>query len=382
MACLSTDGTRLTIRQGGGRLALAGLPCLGIGLVVAGSLAGVLPSTAPSFPGYARLALAVLAAAFLLVGGGMVFGRRWTVIDSERRTVQRYVGLLRPMRGRDVSGDDYAAVTLSFTAGDADTSDQFSVVLHGRSGALCGLLTTQHFAEARTCALAVAAHLGIDVEDRSSEHPLCGCAEQVDRSLVERLRDRDQGSAGPPRPPGMQTHVEHDGNGVRIVIPNPPVTPVAVTLMSLPAVLSLWLAAPLRRFAHQANTAPPIAWLFLVLLLALVAVPIGTVAIALLRARRGFTRLVVSPAGIHVDEHLVVRTVPRLALAAHDILDVSVTPNGAVFASAPRDVRRDAGASLTIKGRDALTTLGRGLQDAEVRYLNGLIRLALLGRVR
>ena len=127
---------RIQIREGGGCMALFGLPFLGAGILV--TLVGlrILPiANAPGDSAFVWPVLGLMGVAFTLVGGSLVFGRSWTTLDSTQRIVSKEWGLLVPMRAQTHRLDDYTAVILGFQEGDSDTADRFPVDLKSRLGA-------------------------------------------------------------------------------------------------------------------------------------------------------------------------------------------------------------------------------------------------------
>jgi hypothetical protein len=71
---------------------------------------------------------------FTLVGGGLVFGRSWTTIDSTDHQLINEWDLLWPMRTMTTPLGAFSSVELGFVEGDSDTSDQFPVTLRAGAG--------------------------------------------------------------------------------------------------------------------------------------------------------------------------------------------------------------------------------------------------------
>ena len=126
---------RLEVRQGGGGMAIFGLPFLGAGLFMMLICAGVVRlQGGESAPWFMMPALLFMGLAFTLVGGALVFGRSWTTLSSADRTVVMQVGLLVPMSTKTYRVDGYNGVILEFIRGDSDSSDQYPVSLKARDG--------------------------------------------------------------------------------------------------------------------------------------------------------------------------------------------------------------------------------------------------------
>ena len=89
---------RIQIRQGGGVLAIFGLPFFAAGVFMLLTIFGVIKMSnadSVSLPG--QLGLLFMGLVFTAVGGALSFGRGWTTIDSTRREVIKQYGLMVPM---------------------------------------------------------------------------------------------------------------------------------------------------------------------------------------------------------------------------------------------------------------------------------------------
>jgi hypothetical protein len=126
---------RLEVREGGGVLAVFGLPFLIIGLGIMVAILGGMPmQDADTAPWFARPLMWLMGLVFACVGGGLVFGRTWTTFDANARTIVTQMGLLAPMSRTAHRIDDYTNIVLGFQHGDSDSADQFSISLKARSG--------------------------------------------------------------------------------------------------------------------------------------------------------------------------------------------------------------------------------------------------------
>ena len=111
---------RLQIREGGGCMSVFGLPFFGAGIFLFLTLFGIIPmSNADDMPTLVGPLLVVMAVAFTTVGGALVFGRAWTVVDRAQREVIKQWGLVVPLRERTTPIDSYTAVRLGFVEGDS-----------------------------------------------------------------------------------------------------------------------------------------------------------------------------------------------------------------------------------------------------------------------
>jgi hypothetical protein len=394
---------RLRIRQGGGCIALFGLPffAAGVGLLLA--VAGIIPleNAAPG-PGLAWLVVSLLGAVFIGVGGTLAFGRTWITIDASARTAVSQAGPLVALTTHTHLLDDYTHVVIGFVRGDSDTSDSFPVTLKGRAGADLPLLTSGRYGEARDCAAAVARLLHVEIEDASTDHPLRLMVDEAG-AFPEAAWTRRVPIERAGRPDGALSEVSPETEGVRIVIPHPRAHPIGLALALVPAAIALFFVPSLAEFFRRTRTPDPVAWTFLAFIgLFFVVFPTAMAANAWLRSRRGATIVFVSPRGIRIQERGAWGTSARASIDIGDLLDVDYGTRESLAASARRDAERQAmashgdapvgprterllaflarhgvGGGVALKTHDGLTTFGEALSDEEIRYLYGVVMNAL-----
>jgi len=400
---------RIEIRQGGGCLGIFGLPFFAAGVFMLLATLGVIKmSNADEVSLAGRIGLLFMGLAFTAVGGLLSFGRGWTTIDSTRREVITQYGLLMPMRTSTQRLDEYGAVVLGFVAGDSDSADSFPVTLKSRTGHSLKVNSSTQYGEARACATAIAAMLRLDFEDATSDHSLHTPAGQPDMPLQQRLQ-MDGLQSEPTRPTNARTEVVRELDGVRIAIPTPRSHPIAYLLALLPVGFALMFAGSLSEFFRQTRTPEPVGLIFLGFIILFFAVlPAVTALNGYLRARRGRTFVSVSRRGIDISERGAWRTGPVNSLPAAEILDVDFSTSESATAAAriaaeqrvrtshgmgstPAEIgprtqwlltklaRFTQGHGITIKTRQGLTTVGKGLADDETRYLHAIIRRSLAG---
>jgi len=399
---------RLQIREGGGRLALFGLPIFAAGVIMILTVLGVVPfRSATPMPALALPMLVLMAVAFTAVGGTFLFGRTWTTVDASQRMVIKEWGLIVPLWSRAFSLDSCSTVTLGFVRGDSDTADRFPVALRTSSSAELSLCSFSTYEGSRACAVAVARHIQMDVEDASTDHPLRLPPGQADEPFRHAAWTKRASGSGAERPSDARSEVSRDADGVRIVIPRPRRHPFVFALGLIPIAIPLVAAAPLATFFRQTQTPAPVAWVFLGFLVTFFGLlPAMSALNAFLRARRGATIVFASPQGIRIQERGAWRTTMVATVAGSDILDVDYGTRGSATASArraaeqrvaesspsgsaalgPRTERLLAvlatlvpGRGLTIKSRHGLTTFGEDLKDDEVLYLYSVLLRALRG---
>lgn len=400
---------RIQIRQGGGVLAIFGLPFFAAGVFVLLTTLGVIKMSNAdevSLPG--QLGLLFMGLVFTAVGGALSFGRGWTTIDSTRREVIKQYGLVVPMYTNSRRIDEFHTVILGFVRGDSDSADTYPVTLRSSAGVDLKLDSSTQYGDARGYATAVAALLRLDFEDATSDHPVRRAAGQADMSLQQRLQ-MDGLQNEPARPPDARSQVTRELDGLRITIPNPRSHPFAIVLTLIPVVISAVFISPLFRFFRETRTPDPVGWAFIGFIMLFFGVlPAMTALNGYLRSRRGRTIVTVSSHRIDIRERGAWKTGPVNSLPASEILDIDFSTSESVTTAArlaaeqrvrassgsgtasaeigPRTqwllttlTRYAKGHGITIKTRQGLTTFGQGLADEETRYVHSLIRRALAG---
>ncbi len=400
---------RLEVREGGGCMAVFGLPFLGAGIAVTLVSLGLLPvQNADEVPWFGKLLIMLIGPVFTLVGGALVFGRSWVTLDSSDRTVVKQVGLLVPMSATTHRLDDYTTVMLGFQRGDSDSADQYPISLRARAGKNLRLFSSTQYAEARERAAAVASLLNLEIEDASTDHPVRLPAGQAHLSLQHRARLDEQREELVVRPQSMRSEVIESLDRVQVVIPAPRVHPAVFMVFLVPAAVVAVVFEPFSRFFRDSHTPDPVAWIFLgFMTLAFGILPASTAVTAFLKSRLGRTMITASTTGIHIEERRVWKTRTIASFVADDIVDVDYSTSDSMFASAretAEEMRRShssvaeapigpgtehvlkvvrklvKGSGVTIKTRQGLTTFGEGLDDLEIRYLYYLVRRALVTR--
>ncbi len=382
-----------------------GLPFFAAGVFMILTVAGVIPvSNAGEIPRWGWPALAFMALLFTGVGGTLVFGRTWTTLDLTRRLVIKQWGLLIPLRERTYPLTGYSAVTLGFVRGDSDTADRFPVGLKAQNGSNLALCSFTTFATSRACAIAVARHLHLDVEDSTSDHRVRVTPADAERPFRERVGTLAF-ETPPARPADARSTVSHEPDGVRIEIPYPRMHSVAAAAGLIPLVIPVIVVPWLMDFFRQTRTPEPIGWVFLGFVSIFFGlVPALTALNAFRRSRRGGAIMLISPRGIEIQERGAWRTRSTASIAASDILDVDYSTRESAVESARVAAEQQAKGSvgttaaavgprterllmwmarfaksrgLTVKTTTGLTSFGEGVGDDEIRYLHDVVRRAL-----
>jgi hypothetical protein len=399
----------LRIREGGGGIALFGLPFLAAGIFTTLGAVGIVPvSGTGSASALARPLLGFLGLLFTTVGGALVFGRKWTTLDPIDRRIVRQWGALVPLREESAALDDFASVTVGFARGDSDTVDKFPVVLTNRAGSDVKLFNASTYAEARAGAIAIAQHLHLDLEDATTDHPTRQAFDQLDRSFQSRAQRAGAVEPGVERPANARSTVTRDADQLQIVIPAPGPGPIELIAAFGPLVIPVVFGPMLISLFGQTRPGDFASRMFLsVFIFGFVGLPCLTCVNILVKSRRGRTIVAASRDGVLVARRAVWRTRQVASIPAADIVDIDYSTRDSAAASARQAAVQQAlqthgqaaanlsprtewlvsalaglarSGGVTIKSSQGLTTFGEGLEDDEVRYLHAIVRRALQGR--
>lgn len=390
----------IEVREGGGCLGLFGLPFLAAGLFVSGIALGLIPvENASDVPGWGRPLILLMGLAFAAVGGGLALGRRWTVLDLSRRKVIRQRGLLVPMWRRESSLDGYEAVVIRHDAGDSDSPDRYPVVLRSRGRAEdLTLKSASDYADAREQATYLADFLDLPLEDASTDRVSVIGPDRLDAPLRERMRAEGRGTPLAERPRETRSSVCAYGEGVRITIPGSGFRPATLLGAVIPIGILVFVVPRLRDFFRSTDTPREVGLVFIGFgVLVLGVIPLLGTLVSVLRAKRRRTTVTAGPNGIVLEERFALRT-RTTRIDSEDIVGLDFHAVSDALAAATREAaaRGDSvpavlprllqglsrfvkSEGVTIKSRRGLFKFGAGLSDHEVRYLESVVRAALVG---
>ncbi len=396
------------VREGGGCLSLFGLPFFLAGIFVGLIGIRVMPvSNAADVPAWAWPLIFLMGLTFVVVGGGLMFGRRWITLDKAQGTLSKQWGLLVPMRGETHSLRDYEAVLLRLEAGDSHSAAQFQVLLKAGAGhADLTLSSSTQYGESRERAGAVAKFLGFPVIDASTDHESVVSPDRVDATFQERLRPGDGQREEAVRPVRMQSQVRESGSGVEVVLPRPGFRRSSLVGLVVSVGVLMYVAPDILRFFRQTSTPEAVQIAFFgVIALLLVLIPLRKVINAFALAARGGTVLTANAEGIVIEVREAWR-VKTTRIAAAEVLgldygtvDTVLQASQKLVAQRAEQVDRTAklrgqgrglpnwvlaglrsltaSKGIIIKTRNGLVTFGAGLPDDEVRYLHAVVLRAL-----
>ena len=401
---------RLEIREGGGAFALFGLPFLAAGMfMILGALGLVPVNTSGGASVYTRPLVGLMGLVFAGVGGALVFGRKWTTVDTANRRLVTQWGALVPLREQVSPLDGCAAVTIGFVKGDSETVDKFPVALKSTMGPELTVFASASYAEARAGAVAIAQHLRVDLEDATTDHPSRQAFADLDGSFRTRATRAGAPERGVEQPVNMRSTVTRDADTLQILIPAPRAGAIALASAVAPLVVPVLFGPMLIRLFAQSRTPDFAGRVFLGLFfLGSAFFPAMTCVNAIVRSRRGLTAVVVSRDGILVRRRGAWLTKTVASIDAGDIVDVDYSTQESAAAATKRAAVRQTATSyghtvttsalnpraerilmalarfvkcggITVKTTRGLTTFGEGLEDEEVRYLHSIIRRTLQG---
>ena len=389
---------RLELREGGGCLALFGVPFLAAGIFVILIGAGVVPiQNARDIAFWLWPLIVVFGLVFAGVGGALVFGRGRTVVDLSRGRLVKQWTVLVPVRRQEYSLQNYDAVIVRFEAGDSGNPDAYPVGLRPRAGgADLKVHSFPKYGDSRAGAVMLARFLRLPLVDAVTTHESVLAADHLDETLQDRLHHGDDRPDIVARPLRMHTQVVESASEVRVVIPGSRFNVGTVLGFVVPVTVLVFVAPNLIRFFVRTRTPDFVQFFFLgFLALVCVVLPLLHGLNAVRRTVRGQTLVTVTPDTIVVDVRDAWRT-RETRIAAADVLDIDYgTAEAAVDAARPtvkmvgqgRAVPRWLAAltrfarskGITLKTKERLVNFGAGLPDEELRYLYAVIKRVLGG---
>ncbi len=419
---LLTAPDRLEIRSGGGCMSVFGVPFFlaGIFMILVGIQ--VIPmENANEVPFWAWPVIVLMGLAFLAVGGGLAFGRKWTVIDLSRASIMQQWGLLVPMKQTEQSLHEYLAVVLRFDQGDSDSADQYPVTLKARSTSEdIALYSGGDYGAAHTRAAFMAKFLGLPLEDATTERVSVVAAEQVDAPFQERQRssnapyepqfasDYKSPYERVAQPQQMRSQTQALNGALQITIPGTGFKLTMLSSLIMPIAIITFVVPFLRGFFNDTNTPAEIQAVFIGFMVIVFGLfPLIGLFNTVIKARRQRTLVTVSPAEIVIEQRETWRT-KTTRIPAADIIGLDYSTSSSALSTMQSIAQQQSRASahqvplimgqgnaspwwltllsglvkskgITVKSRQGLFTFGAGLPDDEVAYLYGMVERMLGG---
>jgi hypothetical protein len=399
------DPERLEIRSGGGFLSIFGVPFFLAGIFIVLTSVRILPvENASQVPAWGWPVMLLAGFAFVAVGGGLVFGRSWMIIDRQGGKVLKQWGLLAPMKCREESLASFRTVALRLQAGDSDSADSYQVVLEGDDAARSlKLYSSPVYGDSRERAVVVGQFLRLPMTDATTQHETVLEPAIAGKAFREQIRTAAVPGESFSQPYPMRSRVEESREAVKITIPNRGLKSAALIVQFVfPLVFLCFLLPQLFSFFERTNTPAPVGYFFggLALLL-FVLLPLLSALGSAVGASRGRTVVTCSRDEVTIEEHGAWRT-RRTRIEARDILGLDYgtgfTGRELVVAAQaaaagrgpglgkvydPRDPtapvwvrllsRLSVSKGVAVKTRAGVHRFGAGLPDDEVQYLYGVL---------
>lgn len=396
----------LEFRQTTGCLSLFGIPFLLAGLFIMQIPLGIIPVGGESPPWYF---LVLFGLPFTIVGAYLVFGVKGTRIDLSTRTVDQWWGLIVPLKHKIQPLDRYKMVYLSKVEGDSDSSDNYPIAITGGlQGDTLKIHAPLDYHEARFSAEELCRFLNFPLKDDSSGVETIRKPEELNESLRAFLRRSGQNNQKlPAQPAPMQCRIERTVEGYRIGIPWPnrgkaSLFGVAFSLFFAAIATYYFLIPILTLPMHPALRMVFAAFLIIFFIFGPIWTSIRhirekqklqyilTLTPALLRLEEGHGRKkksteipadevedVVMPVKINLNPPDIKPAAPTISLGE---TGVSRWSDGRPMSKILQSILKYAPhPGITIRSAKHLITIGRGLPEGELIYLQALIRKVIAG---
>ncbi len=222
----ATGSDRLVGREGGGCLALFGLPFLLAGLfVTSAAIAGEIPDsdTGEPAPRYFTVPFGMI---FVTVGAVLVFGRRGIVIDRLSNQFTVWYGLMVPMhtKRQPLGEADEIRVTKEVRRSKNSTYTVYPVRLCGGTKPF-DISEPRQYQQSRQLAEQIAKFLTLPMVDQSGGTTVRREADQLDESLRDQVIRTGQVVPWPEPPADMRSSYEVRGDTLLLEVPPVGVTP-------------------------------------------------------------------------------------------------------------------------------------------------------------
>ncbi|MDR3752889.1 MAG: hypothetical protein P4K78_03500 [Terracidiphilus sp.] len=378
------------VKRGGGRIAVFGLPFFLAGIAMELTAPGIFLKGGQSSGDGLTLGMGLMGLVFLAVGGAMVLGRRWLVLDLDRGSILRQMGLLIAMRTEERRLGEFMGVVISHDPGDSETGESFPVKLRASMGKDIAIGAPGQYGESRAMAEFLAQLLHLPLSDSTSGFETTVSPERLGESLRDRLKA--EAMPGPPaRPAAMRCKVEEKADTVKIAIPS--AGPGAAGYLGFLLPLAMYLVAIL--FATRTASEPTGRLTFLVVITIIFGAPTIYGGIRFMMARkRKATTVTASAAEITIEEPKG-RGSRTTVIPATDLLDIDSSTFDSTIAPSGRqagaiDGQRAGGErvlaalkklvpnpGIIVKSRAGLVRVGEGLSTDELHYVVWLLRKAV-----
>ena len=219
------DPDVIETRSGGGCLSLFGLPFLLAGLFVMQIPFGWIPvENSNAMPWFFFIPFGGI---FVLVGGGLVFGRKGLSLDRRKGVMVEWWGPMVPLKRKGQVLDNVKRVSLCKNSGDSDSPATYPVKLEGDAIQDVAIFAPTEYQEARRFAEELSRFLSRPLADFSSGVRIEREPGRLDETFLDRVRKGVEDAGGlPAPPPDMKSRVKETAQGIEIEIPWLPRNPV------------------------------------------------------------------------------------------------------------------------------------------------------------
>lgn len=396
---------QLHSKQGGGCLSIFGLPFFAAGIFMILIAIGIIPlENQNDLPDWGWIIMTLMGIIFTSVGVTLALGRTWVTLDVTRQVIQKYWGLLVPMRGEEISLIEFTAVEIHLRSGDSKTSDQFPVTLKGRAGKDIQLFSSIEYGKSYDQATVIAKFIHLPLEDHSTDHSITIATDQIGEKPKELFDSTVRLSDDIPKPISMQSQIEEILDGKRITIPLFMPKSLRMIEIIIPLIFLIIIIPNLIPFFRRTNTPDGVGDIFIAfIIIFFILVPVIRMILAFRRSRKSGTVVTVSSSQILIVEKRG-RGYRTNIIAAGDIIGIDYSTKASLVKSTHASLKDYAGEQyasatsgypppkwlsflsklarskgITIKSKSGLHTFGTGLPDDEVLYIYSIVKKTIEG---
>lgn len=397
------DPDVIETRSGGGCLSLFGLPFLLAGLFVMQIPFGWIPvENSNAMPWFFFIPFGGI---FVLVGGGLVFGRKGLSLDRRKGVMVEWWGPMVPLKRKGQVLDNVKRVSLCKNSGDSDSPATYPVKLEGDAIQDVAIFAPTEYQEARRFAEELSRFLSRPLADFSSGVRIEREPGRLDETFLDRVRKGVEDAGGlPAPPPDMKSRVKETAQGIEIEIPWLPRNPVPRWLQIVLPLVFVGVAAYFFVPFLKLPAPPAVRYFFAgFFLVFFVLGPLVSILRLKNRRKAGGTKVSVTPEQVVVEESRGGKQRTTM-IPAEEIEDFDLPTERAVRDSMETPFRHyhlaDTGVprlpdgrpmprilsalmklvtspGISIRSDEAWVQFGSGLAEDELRYLYALIRKVL-----
>ncbi len=291
----------LELRGGGGCISLFGLPFFGAGiLMLLITVQLIRVSNAANMPFFVWIVLAFMGLIFTAVGGTLVFGRNWLVLDRNHRRIIKSWGLLKPLKQTEFDLDNYDTLLIRLHRGDSDTPDTYPLSLRTVTrNAELPLNSFQSYGTAVEEAEFLRDWLRFKVEDLSTDHPTSLQSVGEHDTSSDDFATPAQKQITPPQ--DMKCDITRDGDKLIITLPPRPLSLLDFIGNIIPLAFIFIVLLPFLSFFTSTGTPLPVQAFFGTFVgVFFFLIPLLSVLIRLSTAR-GSSQLTLTKQSIRMD---------------------------------------------------------------------------------